>query len=203
MMDRYPAIALIEYSSIATGIYCGDAMVKRAPITVLKSGTVHQGKFLVLIGGSVAAVEESYEEGLAMGGDSVVDKVFLPFVHTQVHDAILGTRQPCSNDAVGVIETNTVAATIQSADAGVKGADITIVEIRLADDIGGKAIAVFNGKLEEVEAAVMIAKDQVTEQEHWLKDVIIPRIHADMAHQIEQSTSFANVDLNQVEGFEV
>ena len=96
MMDRYPEIALIEYSSIATGIYCGDAMVKRAPITVLKSGTVHQGKFLVLIGGSVAAVEESYEEGLAMGGDSVVDKVFLPFVHTQVHDAILGKRQPCS-----------------------------------------------------------------------------------------------------------
>ncbi len=202
-MNRYPAIALIEYSSIAIGILSSDAIVKCAPITVLKSGTVHQGKFLVLIGGSVASVEESYENGLAVGGDFVVDKVILPDVHFQVHDAILGTRQPCPGDAVGVIETTTVAATIQAADAGVKGADVTIVEIRLADDIGGKAIAIFNGKLEDVEAAVQIAKGKVTSEEYWIRDIIIPRIHADMVTQIEHSTSFVDAELSQIEGGEV
>ena len=48
-MKKYPSIALLELSSIAVGIFTADAMVKRAPITVLKSGTVHNGKYLILI----------------------------------------------------------------------------------------------------------------------------------------------------------
>lgn len=202
-MSRYPAIALIEYSSIAVGIHAGDAMVKRAPISVLKSGTVHQGKYLVLIGGSVASVEESFEEGLFVGRDSIIDQVLLSDIHFQVHNAILGARQSCSEEAVGVIETQTVAATIQSADAGVKGANVTIIEIRLADDIGGKAIAIFNGKLEEVEAAVEIAKSKVTKESFWIRDIIIPRVHINIATQIEHSTHFSNVGLIQIDGGEI
>lgn len=202
-MNRYPAIALIEYSSIAVGIHAGDAMVKRAPITVIKSGTVHNGKHIVLIGGSVASVEESYAEGLRIGGEFVVDKVILPDVHEQVHNAILKVRILCSGDAVGVIETKTVAATIKSADAGIKGAKVDIVEIRLADDIGGKAIAIFTGNVEEVEAAVEISKQKVTNPEFWHKDIIIPRIHSDMADQINRSTRFAVVDMGHIEGSEI
>ncbi len=202
-MNRYPAIALVEYSSIAVGIHAGDAMVKRAPITVIKSGTVHNGKHIVLIGGSVASVEESFAEGVLIGGEYVVDKVILPDVHEQVHDAILKVRIPCSGDAVGVIETKTVAATIKSADAGVKGAKVDIVEIRLADDIGGKAIAIFTGNVEEVEAAVEISKQKVTDPEFWHKDIIIPRIHSDLASQINQSTHFAVVDMGHIEGSEI
>ena len=36
-----PALALLEFDSIAVGIQAGDAMVKRAPIDEIKSGTVH------------------------------------------------------------------------------------------------------------------------------------------------------------------
>ena len=203
MMNRYPAIALIEFSSIATGVFAGDAMVKRAPISVLKVGTVHEGKYLVLIGGSVASVEEAFSEGLRVGGEQVIDRVILPDVHFQVHDAILSTRKPCSGDAIGIIETKTVAATIQSADAGVKGANVNIVEIRLADDLGGKAIAIFTGRVEEVEAAVKISKEAVTHPNFWLCDTIIPRLHFDMAKQINQSTRFAGVNLDKLENGEV
>ena len=87
-MKTYPAIALIEYSSIATGILASDAMLKKAPITVIKSGTVHNGKYLVLIGGSVASVEESYVKGLAIDPDNIIDSVILPNVHQQLHDSI-------------------------------------------------------------------------------------------------------------------
>ena len=202
-MKKYPAIALIEFSSIATGILAGDAMVKRAPISVLKSGTVHKGKFLVLIGGSVASVEESFSEGLSIGEEQIIDKMILPNAHIQVHDAILGARKTCCDEAIGVIETATVAATIQSADAGIKGANVNIVEIRLADDIGGKAFAIFTGKVEEVEAAINISKNAVTDPEHWIRDTIIPRLHTDMAKQIDQSTSFFKTDLNKIENSEV
>lgn len=198
-MNRYPALALIEYSSIATGIKAGDAMVKKAPITVLKAGTVHNGKYITLIGGSVASVDESFNEGLSVGGDDVIDRVLLADIHDQVHDAILGSRKQCSGDALGIIETSTVAATIRSADAGVKGADVEIVEIRLADDIGGKAFSIFSGSVEEVEAAVQISKSAVTNSDFWVQQTLIPRIHAEMANQINQTTHFAQVSLNQLE----
>lgn len=200
-MSRYPAIALIEFSSVAVGIRAGDAMVKRAPITVLKSGTVHNGKYLVFVGGSVASVGESFEEGLAVGGDRVIDRVLLADVHPQVHDAVLGARKTCSSDALGIIETSTVAAMIRASDAGVKGADVQIVEIRLADDLGGKAFSIFAGRVEDVEAAIEIARD-ATQSEFWLQSTLIPRLHAQMAKQIDSSTHFVRAPLDAVEGGE-
>lgn len=202
-MNRYPAIALIEFSGIAAGIKAGDAMLKRAPISVLKSGTVHDGKYLVFVGGSVAAVEEAFNEGLFVGEDRIVDSVMLANVHDQVHDAVFGTRQACAGDALGIIETSTVAATLRSADAGVKGADAEIVEIRLADDIGGKAFAIFTGRIEAVEAALEIAKQAVTHPDFWIQQTLIPRLHEQMASQINQSTHFARAALNQLEDGEV
>lgn len=196
--QRYPAIALVEYSSVTTGILGGDAMIKRAPIAVIKSGTVHNGKYLVLIGGSVGAVEEAYAEGLRVGGAQVVDGVILPVVHAQVHDAALGIRRECRPLALGICETFTVAATLKSADAGVKGARVEIVEIRLADDIGGKAFTIFNGDLYEVEAAVRIARENSTSPENWLRATIIPNLHPEMAAQVNATTYFSRAVLDRL-----
>ena len=60
-----PALGLLEVESIAAGIEVGDAMAKRAPIDVIRAGTVHPGKYLILVGGDVAAVEEALEAGRA------------------------------------------------------------------------------------------------------------------------------------------
>jgi microcompartment protein CcmL/EutN len=202
-MNKYPAISVIEISSIASGILSADAMVKCSPISVLKSGTVHKGKYLVLIGGSVAAVEEAFFKGLSIAGEQVLDKVILPDVHTQVHDGIFGNRLTCSAEALGIIETSTVAAVIKSADAGVKGAHVDLVEIRLADDLGGKAFALFNGRVEQVEAAVQIAKQATTNPDFWLNDIIIPRLDKGLAQQIDNSTLFAQLDFKTLDGGEI
>ncbi len=202
-MKKYPSLALIEFSSIAIGIFTADAMVKRAPITVLKSGTVHNGKYLILIGGNVASVEESFYQGISVAGDKVVDQVLLAEVHDQVHDAVLGKRHSCLQEALGIIETSTVAATIKSADAAIKGTNIDIVEIRVADDIGGKAFAIFSGEIEDVQAAIAIAKDAVTKKEFWLRDSIIPRLSDEIATQINQSTTFADVNLQKLAESEI
>lgn len=202
-MSRYPAIALIEFSSIAVGIKAGDAMVKKAPITVLKSGTVHNGKFLVFIGGSVASVSESFEEGLWIGADQTLDRVILPDVHEQVHDAALGKRQKFASDAVGIIETTTVASMLSSADSAVKGANVDILEIRLADDLGGKAFSIFSGSLEDVEMAIDLSREAISHPDFWLNHTLIPRLHEQMAQQIDHSTYFAHANLDTVEGGEV
>ena len=52
--------------------------------------------------------------------------------------AVRGVRRSGEGEALGVIETRTVAAIIQAADAGVKGAKVILQEIRLADGLGGR-----------------------------------------------------------------
>jgi microcompartment protein CcmL/EutN len=202
-MKKYPAIALIEYSSIATGILAGDEMLKKAPITVIKSGTVHNGKYLVLIGGSVGSVEESFAKGLAVEPDNIIDSMILPNIHEQLHDSILGTRLKCRKESLGIIEASSVSTMIKASDAGVKGADVNIIEIRLADDIGGKSFTIYNGSIEEIQSAVEIARSAIINTEHWVNETIIPYLHEDMKIQIDQTTKFAQVKLGKVRDSEI
>jgi microcompartment protein CcmL/EutN len=202
-MNRYPAIALIENASIASGIRCADIMAKQAPVSVMKIGTVHNGKYLILIGGSVASVEEAFQAGMNCGKDYITDSVVLPDVHAQVHDALLGTRLPCSEESLGIIETHTVATLLRCVDAGIKGANVTLAEMRIADDIGGKAFALLNGRVEEVEAAVSIARSSARNDNLWMSDFIIPHLNDDVAGQLSISSLFATADLKKMVGGEI
>ncbi|HKY84948.1 MAG TPA: BMC domain-containing protein [Anaerolineales bacterium] len=185
-----PALALIEYSSIAVGIQAADAVAKKAPIRVLKAGTIQPGKFLVLFGGQVGDVEESLSAGRQVGGDSVVDFVYLPLVHPEVVEALSGTRRTTAVDALGVIETTSVASTILAADAGVKGAGVHLVEIRLGDGLGGKGIVLYSGLVADVETAVEIGVGVLRRPEHLLRRVVIPQLHPEVWTNVSASTRF-------------
>jgi microcompartment protein CcmL/EutN len=197
-MKKYPAIALLEISGISTGLYCADTMIKCAPINVLKSGTVHNGKYLILIGGSVASVEEAYYTGITTSRDELLDSVLLPDVHEQVHDAILGRRTECNKESIGIIETSSVAATIKSTDAAIKGTDVNIIEIRIADHLGGKAFSIVNGEIEDVQTAVEIAQEKTTKPDFWLRKTVIPNLHYEIGSQIAQSTYFGQLEIQQL-----
>ena len=185
-----PAVCLLEFSSIAKGIEAGDAMSKRAPLQVIRAGTVHPGKYLVLAGGLTADVEESLEAGREVAGDALVDVVFLPDVHPDVVASIAGARREDGGEALGVIETDTVAATVDAADAGVKGASVTIRELRLADDLGGKGYVLFGGEVAEVEAAVGYGVDRVKGAGHEVTHVVISQLHAEMRENLTADPRF-------------
>ncbi|TET83676.1 MAG: BMC domain-containing protein [Anaerolineales bacterium] len=185
-----PALALVEFGSIAAGIQAADAMVKRAPIDVIKTGTVQPGKYLVLIGGMVADVEESLAAGREVGAAAVVDYIILPQVHPEVVEAVGGGRVPEVNDSLGVIETTTVAASIHAADAGIKGAEVRLVEVRLADGLGGKGIVLFSGLVADVEAAIEIGVGVLERPELLVRQVVIPQLHAEMWDNVAESTRF-------------
>jgi microcompartment protein CcmL/EutN len=184
-----PALALIELDSIAIGIEAGDAMAKRSPIDVLYAGTVHPGKYLVLVGGAVADVEEALEAGRAVGGSSILDTVLLADIHPDVVAALRGARHTAATEALGVIETETVAAIIDAADAGVKGARARLLELRLADDIGGKAYLLFGGPVADVEAAVEIGQAAIATRDRAITRVI-PQLHAEMRANLEADARF-------------
>jgi microcompartment protein CcmL/EutN len=185
-----PALALVEFASIAVGMQAADAMVKRAPIDVIKSGTVHNGKYLVLVGGQVADVQESLAAGRQVGGTEVIDFVLLPHVHPDVVETIGGARSPQVMDALGIIETTTVAAAIHAADAGIKGAPVRLVEVRLADGLGGKGIVLFSGLVADVEVAVQIGLSVLERPDLLVRQVVIPQLHPGMWENVGQSTWF-------------
>ncbi len=189
------ALALVEFGSIATGMYAGDAMAKKAPIDRLVAGTVQPGKYLVLISGTVGDVEESLKAGRAAGASNVIDYILLPQVHPSVVDAIAVQvdRMP-RGPSLGVIETSTVAAAIHAADAGVKGAEVSLLEVRLADGLHGKGLVLYTGEVRDVEAAVDIGTRAI-EASLLVNQIVIPQLHTEMGANILARTRFgANVD---------
>jgi microcompartment protein CcmL/EutN len=185
-----PALGLLELDSIAAGIAAGDAMAKRAPIDVIRAGTVHPGRYLVLVGGAVADVEEALDAGRESGGGCVLDVVFLPNVHPDVVAAMRGVRGEPAGEALGVVETATVAAIIEAADAGLKGARVRLLELRLADDLGGKGYLLFDGTVADVEAAVEIGTARIAGSPGLVWRVIA-RLHAEMAENLAADARFA------------
>jgi microcompartment protein CcmL/EutN len=185
-----PALGLLELESIAAGIEVGDAMAKRAPVELLRAGTVHPGKYLVLVGGAVADVEEALQAGHEIGGLSVRDMTFLANVHPDVVAGIRGARQAAGDEALGIIETATVPAVIRAADAGLKGARVRLLELHLADDLGGKGYLLFDGTVTDVEAAVEIGAAAIagTRGTH---SRVIARLHHEMAGELALGGRFA------------
>ena len=188
-----PALALLDFSSVATGIQAADAMVKRARIDTIRAGTVQPGRYLVMIGGTVADVEESLAAGREVGGNSVLDYVFLPNVHPAVVEAIGGGRLPDKTDALGVVETTTAAAAILAADAGIKGADVRLVELRLADGLGGKGIVLYSGLVADVEVAVEMGVGVLRRPELVVRQVVIPQLHPEMWEAVGEATRFSSL----------
>jgi len=183
-----PAIGLLEFDSIARGIEAGDAMAKRSPLEVIRAGTVHPGRYLVLVGGLTADVEEALDAGRSLGG--VTDELFLPDVHPDVVASVGGVRRVDDDgEALGVVETSTVAAVIRAADAGVKAARVAIRELRLADDLGGKGYVLFGGEVAEVEAAVEAGESRVAGA--GVGHVVIARLHDEMRENLDADASFA------------
>ena len=185
-----PAIGLLELSSIAVGIAAGDAMVKRSPVEVIFAGTVHPGKYLVLVGGEVAHVEEALPAGREVGAAVLLDEILLPDVHSRVVEALTGRRRGSGGEALGIVETATVAAILGAADRGVKGAAVELLEVRVADDLGGKAYCLFDGPVAEVEAAVELAVGGLARPEILVSQVVIPRLHEEMSENLDAAAEF-------------
>lgn len=168
------AIGLVELSSVAAGFLVADAMLKAARVELLLHRTICSGKYLVLVGGDVAAVQASLEAGTAAGSTAVIDSCLIPNLDPAVFPAISGqvAIQACA--ALGVIESFSVAALIEGADAAVKAADVQLLEIRLAMALGGKAFAKLTGDVAAVQAAVEAGAAQVARRGLLVNKVVIP-----------------------------
>tara|TARA_R110002167_G_scaffold79875_1_gene219948 strand:+ start:257 stop:811 length:555 start_codon:yes stop_codon:yes gene_type:complete len=174
-MDNKSAIGMIEMNSIAKGYAVGDAMLKAANVDILFNRTICPGKFMVMVAGDVAAVEASMSAGLELGNETIVDELIIPNVHSSVFSAISGTRVIEQTDALGIIETFSVASIIEAADAAVKAANVELIDVHLAMAIGGKGYLTLTGDVASVTAAIEAGAAYIKDKGVLVEKVIIPQ----------------------------
>ena len=183
MSDRTaPAIAIWEFSSIAQGVHAADAIAKGTPIDVLYTGTTHPGKY-------VASVEVATEIVNGLDAD-VIAHVFLPDVAPDVVDAMISsdTGAGVTSEAVGLVETGTISAGVDAADAAVKAADVTLRSLVMADGINGKAFLVVDGSVGDVNAAVEAAVERAGSS--LVASVVIPQLTDQLREDLAASSMF-------------
>ncbi len=188
---RHGALALLEFETIAAGVLASDIMVKRAPIALLRCGTIHPGRFLVLVGGSVASTEEAFTVGVDLGETegTLRGSIFLGDVHPALHDAVLGMKSGLVGDALAVVETRSSPALLAAVDAAVKSTPVVLSEVRLGDDLGGHALALMSGDLTDAETALGICADRAGDQ--LLARTLLPRLDADLRSLLDEGTRFS------------
>jgi len=175
-----PALGVLELSSIARGVVVSDAMVKKAPIRVLQSHPISPGKHLIVIAGGVAEVDEAMGAGVEAAGALLVDRLFLPQAHEQLAPLVAGqaVARPAI-EAVAVLETYSATATILAADAAAKAAQVTLLDMRLGQGLGGKGFFTMTGDLDSIEAAAAAGQGAI-ENGLLVGVEIIARPHEDL-----------------------
>ncbi len=181
---EYTAIGLIEYSSIAKGIGSADAMVKAADVELVISRTICSGKYMNLVAGDVDAVRNSIADGEDYAQEAVIDTFIIPNVHPDVFPAMSGSTQIIKLDALGILESFSVASLIEGADAAAKAADVRLIEIRLAMALGGKAFVTLTGPVGDVESAVAAGSEIISRAGMLVNSVVIPSPRKELLRDI-------------------
>lgn len=148
------SLGLLETNSIARGIEAGDAMLKAAEVTLLKSCPVCPGKYIVMIYGEVAAISAAMDAGRLLAKDALVDDLTIASLDSQVIDALSGCAEAPNVQSLGVMEFFSLASAVVAADLAAKAADVRLIEVRLGVGIGGKAFVTLCGEVAAVQAAI-------------------------------------------------
>ena len=178
------SIGLIELTSIAAGFEACDAMLKTADVDLVLSRSICSGKYMVVVRGDVADVGASVAAGVSASGFSIIDSFVIPNLHEAVFPAISGTSKVEALEALGIVESFSVAALIEAADAAVKAANVQLIEIRLAMALGGKAFVTMTGDVAAVTSAVEAGARVVGEKGMLVNKVVIAHPRPELLNEM-------------------
>ena len=168
------SLGLIELTSIAAGFQACDAMLKAANVGLVLARSICSGKYMVMVRGDVAAVQAAVSAGTSAGHFSVIVSFVIPNLHESIFPAISGASKVETMEALGILESFSVASLVEGADAAVKSANIQLIEIRLAMALGGKAFVTMTGNVAAVQTAVDAGAQIVGQKGMLVNKVVIP-----------------------------
>ncbi|MCT4535114.1 BMC domain-containing protein [Halodesulfovibrio sp.] len=168
------AIGMVEFTSIAKGIFTVDQMVKVAEVEVVAAVSTCPGKYFVIITGDVASVENSVQVGEEHAKEYLVDFIMIPNVSQDIFPAISGATMPEHMGAIGIVESFSISTMVIAADAILKSVDVEAIELRLGNGLGGKAFFTFTGDVAAVSAGVDQAKKVMKSKGLLVNAEVIP-----------------------------
>ncbi len=179
MPSNMNAIGMMELSSIGVAYQVEDAMLKASDVDLLLARTICSGKYVVMVGGDVAAVEASVAAGRGASMEALIDELVIPNVDKRVFPAISGAVALAEKDrdALGVLEAFSVTSILEAADAALKAADVTLFRIHVAMAIGGKGFLLLTGTVADVEASIAAGARCIGKRGLLVSKVVIPRPH--------------------------
>ena len=178
------ALGMIECQNIPKGIEAADSMLKAADVSLLTAQAVCAGKYIVVVSGEVAAVRSSVSSGAQSAAHGLIDQLVIPNVDERVIRAMQGACDIGHVQAVGVVETFSLACAIQVADAAVKAANVEIIEVRLGRGLGGKSFVIITGEVAAVRAAIDAGIHAENTEGLVVSNVVIPSPHPDMVRAL-------------------
>jgi len=169
-----PALGLIELSSVARGFETTDRMLKVAEVELVLARTICSGKYMVMVAGQLEEVEASVAGGREIAAECAIDHFVIANVHPAVFPALSSSGPMPKREALGIIESFSVASLVEAIDRVAKTALVEMVECRLAMALGGKAYLVFTGDVDAVKYAIAAGVAVVEERGLLVNQVVIP-----------------------------
>ncbi len=181
-----PAIAMLETQSIAAGVEMTDAILWESDIDLLFATHVQPGKYVVLFTGSIEDLRSALRRGAEVARGDLVDQLLIPQVDPRVCEVLRRRDEPIPMggdelDAVGIIETTTVASCIVAADIALKEANVELLELRIANGLGGKSYASLTGEVSDVRSSVQAGARSAEAAARLARHVVIAKPHPDLA----------------------
>lgn len=179
------SLAVIEVKTVTKGYVLSDDLLKLDNVELLMSQPMCPGKFVLIIGGSTASVENACQFAEEHMREHLIDISKFGKISEQVYTAIIGATAVSNRDAVGIIETFSISSLIEAADIAVKATSVEIVELRIARGMGGKSFVLLTGTTSDVTMAVESGKAKAKEAGLLVDTDVIASPHPELWQYIE------------------
>ena len=185
-MNSANTIGIVELASIYKGFEVQDLILKHTRVEKILARTICSGKYLIIVRGDLADVEECLEMAKKTGDFAIISALYIPHIEDKVFSAISGctTLDIQQVDAMVLLETFSVAAVIKAVDLAVKEADIDVPRIHVAMAVGGKGFAVLTGDAEALKSAIEPALDFLKDDGSLAGYTLITNPHPDVLQDL-------------------
>ncbi len=180
-------VAVVEFKSIAKGMFVTDAMLKSAQVSLVLATTLCPGKYLTIVAGGTSAVEKAVDTADRLGGRDVFSSFVISAINSEIIDAISGRIEGQLNDSIGIIESLHMANIMNAADISLDSAEVRIVEFRLGKGCGVNSFYIITGELAAVEEATKNAVLFLSENGSLIAFRVIANPDSDLLRWLEPS----------------
>lgn len=173
-----PSLAAFEAATVARGVVVLDQMLKRSEVTVSLNLTLSPGRYLVLVSGGEAEIEEASDAASLALGEARVDALTLWDPHPELRRALALGSGPKLDEALALVETTTACAALHAAERCLKELGLHLLGLRLGAGLAGKGVFTLTGPLDAVEAARDVVAPLLGPRLVTLE--VIPQPHPDL-----------------------